>query len=261
MRLMAELCVSEPLFEPLQFDILQEVIVEVLPAWVESMRLELGEYHALPVHRGEGWHEALMKLPAVRRGLGRVSLESNAGGVSFFLGHSERTVPIESNYIAVEIVDVESVESRPCDFILAKLFDAFTDRLPVRYAHAELHDEYDWSNMEITPECTRAIGVAYHQHLPGLYWLNHFGSDYCDFIGRDRVLSAPAYEVWGSGQGVSIRLSESPTTWNEPDYHRQKNAVIEHLGKPYFFSRFERDREYLAPDFFEIVKHRGKSQG
>jgi hypothetical protein len=261
MHLKCRLLVSKPLFEPSQFDILQEVIVEVLPAWVESMRIEVGEDHALPIHRSERWHEALMKLPATRRGLGSASLESNAGGVSFFLGHSERTVPIENNYIAVEIVDVESVESRPCDFILAKLFDAFTARLPVRYAHAELPDEFYWSNMEITPECSRAIGVAYHQHLPGLYWLNHFGSEYCEFMGRERVLSAPAYEVWESGQGVSIRLSESPTAWNDPDYHRQKQAVIEYIGKSYFFSRFDRAREYLAPDFFEIVKQRRKSQG
>jgi hypothetical protein len=55
------------------------------------------------------------------------------------------------------------------------------------------------------------------------------------------LLTVPAYEVWERGQGVSIRLSESPTTWNEPDYHRQKQSVIEHLGKPYFFSRFAPD--------------------
>jgi hypothetical protein len=71
----------------------------------------------------------------------------------------------------------------------------------------------------------------------------------------------PAYDVWERGQGVSIRLSESPTTWNEFDYHRQKQSVIEHLGKPYFFSRFAPDREYLGLDFFELVKQRRKSQG
>ena len=81
MHLKCRLLVSDPLFEPSQFDILQEVIVDVLPTWVESMRLEVGEYHALPIHRGERWHESLMKLPATRRGLGSASLESNAGGV------------------------------------------------------------------------------------------------------------------------------------------------------------------------------------
>jgi hypothetical protein len=85
--------------------------------------------------------------------------------------------------------------------------------------------------------------------LPGLYWLNYFGPQYVDLMGRESLLSAPAYDVKAAGDGVILALDESAEAWSTDAYRQREHVVIAHIGGQYFFSRFEPDRKLVAPQF------------
>jgi hypothetical protein len=68
-------------------------------------------------------------------------------------------------------------------------------------------------------------------------------------IGSERLLSAPAFEVKPVGEGVLLALDSKATAWKTPAYQEREAAVIDHLGKQFFFSRFEPDRKTVAPEF------------
>jgi hypothetical protein len=84
---------------------------------------------------------------------------------------------------------------------------------------------------------------------PGLYWLNFFGAPYVDLMGRERLLTAPAYEVKPVDDGVLIALDSSANAWQTAAYRQREQAVIAHLGEKYFFSRHDPARQTVAPDF------------
>jgi hypothetical protein len=176
---------------------------------------------------------------------------------AFFMWHSDSTHPPDANRLTIEIFDVPTVEGRRADVWARDMFAAIAQALPLTYAKAHMNQEFAAKNMHQGEDGTWAIGVQLLDYLPGLYWLNYFGPPYCDLIGRDRILTAPAYEVWPSGDGVIVSLAESAEEWETPAYQRREQAVIEHLGKPYFFSRDDPKRESLAPDFDAIRKRDG----
>jgi hypothetical protein len=68
-------------------------------------------------------------------------------------------------------------------------------------------------------------------------------------MGRGRLLTAPAYEVKPVDDGVLVALDATADAWNTAAYRQREQAVIEHLGKQYFFSRHEPGRQTVAPDF------------
>jgi len=68
-------------------------------------------------------------------------------------------------------------------------------------------------------------------------------------MGQERLLSAPAYEVKSVDDGVLIALDSSADAWETVAYREREQAVIEHLGKQYFFSRHDPGRQTVAPDF------------
>lgn len=112
-----------------------------------------------------------------------------------------------------------------------------------------LEQEFDVKNISRSEGGTEAIGVDLTEALPGLYWLNYFGPPYVKLIGRERLLSAPAFEVAPIGNGVIVALDASAEAWRSAAYQQREQAVIEHLGKEYFFSRHEPERKTVAPDF------------
>jgi hypothetical protein len=95
----------------------------------------------------------------------------------------------------------------------------------------------------------RAVGASITHAIPGLYWLSFFGRPYVDLMGRERLLSAPAYEAKSVDDGVLVALDASADAWETAVYREREQAVIEHLGKQYFFSRHDPSRQTIAPDF------------
>jgi hypothetical protein len=256
MHLWCHVYVSRPLFAAEHLDALQAVINELMPDWSRSLRVEFRGQMVI-VGRDGRLSARLPELLPRRFPIGRAELMGLEASPSVYLGHSDSSLPIDSNRVCIEVYRIASVEGRKADAWAREIFTALTSKLPVRYGNVRLTEEYDAKNMVHTQTSTSAIGVQFHKYLPGLYWLNYFGPPYCDLMGRDRILTVPAYEVWPSGDGVIVSLAESAEEWESPAYRRREQDVIEHLGKPYFFSRDDPKRDSLAPDFDAIRKREG----
>jgi hypothetical protein len=256
MHLWCHVYVSRPLFDAEQLDALQSIINELMPDWSRSLRFEFHDQMVIVGREGR-LAASLRDLLPKRCPIAHTELMGLGASPSFYLGHSDSSLPVEGNSICIEVFGMSTVEGHKADAWAREIFTALTSKLPVRYGNVRLSEEYDAKNMVHTKTSTYAIGVQFQQYLPGLYWLNYFGPPYCDLMGRDRILTAPAYEVWASGDGVIVSLAESAEEWETPAYQRREQAVIEHLGKPYFFSRDDPKRESLAPDFDAIRKREG----
>ena len=114
------------------------------------------------------------------------------------------------------------------------------------YAHGRLSAEWYAKNM-LLDGGLRAIGVDMSRYLPGLYWLNWFGAPYCELMGRERLLSAPAFDAIALGDGVLLQVDERPDDWDSSDTRYAR--VLEHVGDRYFFLRNNPGRRTVAPDF------------
>jgi hypothetical protein len=130
-----------------------------------------------------------------------------------------------------------------------RAFEKLCQGLSPVHGHAEFHEEYDAKNMVHDDGGTRAVGVNVRRHLPGLYWLNFFGRPYCELVGEERILGAPAEEARRVDAGVLVALDESPANWNSDSYKSVEDRVRSHLGEEFFFSKEQPDRDTRAPVF------------
>jgi hypothetical protein len=251
MHLWCPFYVSQPLFGEAQVDELQRVINEVLPQWSSELRVAKHEdsKDRIRVGRNGRLFECIHRVATPKRGLGSAVLTGSYKGVSLFLNHCEGTLPPELNEMTIEVYDLSSVEGQSSSGWARQAIEAMSALLPVRYANVRTHEEYDAKNMIDDETGVRAIGAKITKATPGLYWLNFFGRAYVNLMGRERLLSAPAYEVKPIDDGVLIALDSSAEAWQTAAYRQREQAVIAHLGKQYFFSRHNPARQTVAPDF------------
>lgn len=251
MHLWCGFYVSQPLFGEAQLDGLQHVISEVLPRWSSGLRAAKHEdsKDRIAVGRDGRLYGCIHRVAAPKRGLGHAVLIGEYKGISLFLEHCDRTLPPELNELTIEAYRLSTVEGKTVSAWAREAFETIVARLPIRYANVYANEEYDAKNMIDDETGVRAIGANITHATPGLYWLNFFGRPYVDLMGRDRLLSAPAYEVKSVDDGVLIALDSSADGWLSAAYRQREQAVIAHLGKQYFFSRHDPARQTVAPDF------------
>jgi hypothetical protein len=249
MHIWCRFYLSRPVFGETQLDELQRVVQGLLPEWSTGLSVAKDEdsKERVAIGKSDRLHGCLHRVAAPKRGLGSAVLAGAYPGLSFFLDHSDPTLPPEVNMLAVEIHELSTVEGRAPSAWARDAFAAIAKGLSVRYGNARAREEYYQKNMVDDESGVRAIGANITYATPGLYWLNFFGRPYLDLIGRERLLSAPAYEVTPIDDGVLIALDSSADAWQTAAYREQ--AVIEHLGQQYFFSRLDPTRQTVAPDF------------
>lgn len=251
MHLWCRFYVSEPFFAEAQLDELQRVIREILPRWSSGINVAKDEdsNDRIAVGRDGRLVDWIHQIAPPKRGLGDAVLSGAYQDLSCFLYHNDSTLPPESNRMAIEIYRLPTVENQASSAWAREAFEAIAARLPIRYANAYVDEEYRAKNMIDDETGVRAIGARITRATPGLYWLNFFGRPYVDLIGRECLLSAPACEVKAVDDGVLIALDSSADAWATAAYQQREQAVIEHLGKQYFFSRHDPARQTVAPDF------------
>ena len=76
-------------------------------------------------------------------------------------------------------------------------------------------------------------GSAVWATIPGIYWLNYFGKEYVDFIGRDRIMTCGWVKAEPFGEGI--------LTWTSPDTDMPDDVRV-HMEKLY--------RDRLGAEFF-----------
>ena len=194
-------------------------------------------------------HAGVHRIAPVRDDFGDVVLTGAYKGLAFFMYHSKPTLPVELNRMSAEVYGLDVVEGQSTSAWARHFVERMVACMPVRYGSAWTDEEYEAKNMVNDETGVYAIGADVNHEIPGLYWLNYFGGPYVELIGRERLLSAPAYEVKPVGDGVLIALDASAESWQNEAYVEREQAVIAHLGKQYFFSRHDPDRQTIAPDF------------
>ncbi|MGD9720829.1 MAG: hypothetical protein AB7O59_14155 [Pirellulales bacterium] len=252
MRLVSHIFFSQPLFTEAQLDGLQAILNDLLPFWTKGLRV--ARYEHSPdkelVGRDNRLFDRLYHAAPPKRTLGEAVLTGVYSGLSFYLSHCQGTLPPVLNDMSVEVYELARIEGKRAFDTTRDLFEAFVTRLPVRYANVRSSDEYDAKNILDDDSGVQAIGADIEVAIPGLYWLNYFGPPYVEMLGRERLLTAPAFEAKALGDGVLLALDESPEAWQQPSYRQREQDVVNHLGPHYFFSRRDPDRKTIAPDFY-----------
>lgn len=121
--------------------------------------------------------------------------------------------------------------------------------LDVPYAHAQMMAEFEEKNTFHSEGHYRALCGCCAVCLPGLFWLNYIGPPYAELIGRERLLSAPAWRAECVGEGILIEVAPDPRQWDSSGYQDVERRVLEHLGRQYFFSRERPAQQVATPDF------------
>ncbi|MBB4372406.1 hypothetical protein GGD63_005214 [Bradyrhizobium sp. cir1] len=72
--------------------------------------------------------------------------------------------------------------------------------------------------------------------LPDIYWITVFGKPYVDLFSRDRLLSAPAFQVQELGNGsILMKLFEDIGSCEDFAYENRKKEVKRHISENAFF--------------------------
>jgi hypothetical protein len=110
-------------------------------------------------------------------------------------------------------------------------------------------DEFRWSNLHEEADGIWALGRDMRRSLPGLFWLNAFGSPYVNLIGHDALISAPAHRVVNVGSSIVVETYPAPDAWATDGSMVARDRVLNHIGRQYFYDRSAPGRDTVAPDF------------
>lgn len=102
-------------------------------------------------------------------------------------------------YIPDKVCDRSNMEK------LVELFRLTNERHGIFYAAADLKGVY--CSKKASPPSLGALNIA--SELPGVFWLTYFGPQYCEFFGRDRLVSLERTSEGPDG-GMTLRLAETP---------------------------------------------------
>lgn len=243
--------VEQPLFDESQLVALHRIINEHLPRW--STQLTVAKWQrqrpSKQIGPGHSLFGAIHEVAPPKSGIGTAAVSGTYRQISIFMMSCNSTLPPELNHISLEVLRLSIVEEQDLSFWARSMFETLSREISIRYAHAQLTEEFGAKNMVNDARGVWAIGVKLDVSLPGLYWLNYFGAPYVELIGEDRLLSAPAFAVHKVGAGIFMAVDESPSNWQSIAYKERESAIINHIGRDYFFLRDEPDRQLIAPDF------------
>lgn len=210
---------------------------------VRANALERGSlYRALQAQRGDSVEEPLS---------GSAELRGANRSIDVVVSMSDRPFTPSpdgwqfTNRISIGVYrkSVEGIISARWSLVA---IESLCSSLSPAYARICSNDETNAKNM-CFDHGVCAIGAGDASYLRGLYWANFFGGAYCDLIGRDKLLSAPAHEAKEVGTGVLILLSEKPEEWNTPEYKNREQRFLDHVGREYFFERDNPDKPTKSP--------------
>lgn len=150
-----------------------------------------------------------------------------------------------ANSVAFQVCR-KRIEGQDARLWAAQLFYTLAERFRPFYANAYLSAEHEAKNMELS-HGVRAIGKDISSYLPGLYWLNFFGSEFVSTIGKGALMSAPAADLRETADGVVLKQWDNPDDWNT-DFGRDIEAqTFRHLGGRHFFSRSSPKADTVSP--------------
>lgn len=265
-RLSLTVCVGQSLFSGGELDVLEHVLAKHAGSWLSRL-------HAWQDEKGrrelaDGFAESVRRIAAEKGELYRQLTDKHGPGP-----HDRRTGSVElrgseSSLVVVVVLDEHvfapsagrylwgnSITFQFCrcecfgksaSELCRRIAEDCSHEMDVLYAHGHLLEEWYAKNVSLDGGMM-VIGADVSRYLPGLYWLNYFGKPYCDLIGRERLLGAPAFESRWLGHGVLMLVNEQPESWNSDE--TQYANVLRHIGDQYFFLRDNPERQTYAPSY------------
>ena len=243
---------------------LDALFAKWLPRWSEGMRIRLAPRQEAPregtlrdwvVHHATARGETYRRMVETHGGgderrSGKVEIRG-AGRRWSVLGIDSDPLRqiggrvLLGNKIAVQVRRAK-VERRPATEWAYEVFEALCEALEPYWGSLRTGAEYQAKVMS-SGKRIQAVGRDFSRYLPGLLAVNHFGPDYVDLVGSDRLLGTPGVTASAVGAGVQVVLAEDPTAWDGKEYRRAEEAALDHLGREYFYSAQHPDRDSVAP--------------
>jgi hypothetical protein len=251
-----------------EFDVLESVLRKHAPKWSTRMRASLPPGRIVDVPEG-GLREVILDVALERDAALQRMLEASGTAdirsgfcdldgatraicvVPSFHEHRVQRRPrgtVFANSIEIQ-VRAARLEGAPAATWVPPVFDELCGRLDPVWAQASATSEFYAKAMFSEGGNVHTIGVDFSRYLPGLFALNYFGKPYVDLIGRKRLLSVPCGRVVEYPNGVLIETAplDAPFATAEPIVCQE--AILDHLGRQYFFSRENPDRPSAAPNW------------
>jgi hypothetical protein len=243
-----------------------EVIVrDLAPRWSESLRIwrgshdqprvQHGELKSAVIHDVSDDPDYIAGLGAERPGsyprAGRSEIRGSSTDLTIVLSLDEDPFVriVESvtmaNALAVQVRRPRVEHIPAMDWARTFFNRVCVDTRPA-WGVVRTSAEYEHKNKADAPG-VRYIGLNINDCLSGLYAYNFYGPTYTDLIGRDTLLTAPALESRPVGDGVLLVVAEDPERWDAPEAVARNQAVLDHLGRQYFFAKTDPPERYQAP--------------
>lgn len=167
--------------------------------------------------------------------------------------HDRSFVKLREAWVFANTIEVdvycEMVEDKRADDWSRSLLLHMCRAASIWYARIATWGEFFHKNLMQTERSWEPIGLDVSRGLPGLYWVNYFGAPYLKLIGRERLLSAPAWSVKDVGQGILLELDAESRRWETAAYKARERQVLEHVGSEYFFCKKAPRKKTVGPDF------------
>ncbi len=137
---------------------------------------------------------------------------------------------IPGNYVALQVRG-KRVEGVLANGWVRQSFNTMCEDTRPAWASASTTEEY---RTKVLRDGSATEARDFSSHLPGIFWLNFFGPNYCQSSGKARILTAPA-ETKELGGGVVISLHEDPAAWDTAEYKERERRVLDHIGRDHFY--------------------------
>ncbi len=252
-----------------EFDVLESVLRRHAPKWSARMRVEnppgrvvepgVGDLKAAILDISlERSPELLRMLEAsgtagIRSGF--CEIDGATGALCVVPDFHERIMQGRhdgglafNNNIAIQVRAVKVDGVRAAAWI-PPVFEELCAALGPVWAHAESTAEFFAKLMDNEGGGLQRIGLDYSRYLPALFPLNFFGPAYVNLIGRDRLASIPCGRFVEYPHGVLIEAGPLDAVSATAEPVLCQEAILDHLGRQYFFSREDPDRRTIAPDW------------
>lgn len=238
-------------------------IRSALPAWGQFVRVDLDDEGAIPTSlddpavlrqatidsRGRWQRSQEPAAPSEPEGdfhlkgaTPDVSVMGSSWRRGFIRIQNEHTF---GNGLTVEVL-CPVVEGMEAAQWIAHAMRSACEMLSPQYAIVFSEAEFSARNMDFS-NGMRAIGPCISDGLPGLYWLNYFGRELTEFLGAEKLLSAPVPIRERIGEGILIGLHTDPDAWSTPEFEATWDSAMEWIGREYFFDRRFPDRPIVRP--------------
>lgn len=264
------LAFGESLVGSPSLDVFQQTMLDSAPSWSERLRISNGsgaprdrlastwlrttvERAGLAGGRGGRRRSSNLSEPTVGDLLSGRELRGADDSLEVWLFAQDclfmklREAWAFANAIEVD-VHREMVEKERADDWATSLLLHMCRAGSIWYARIATWGEFLHKNLTQGERGSEPVGLDVSRALPGLYWANYFGAPYVKLIGRERLLSAPAWSVKEVGQGILLELDAESRRWETAAYKVRERQVLEHLGNEYFFCKEAPARDTVGPD-------------